>query len=189
MKTTAIRLLSVLAAVMPATGCVGTAIREAGGAVFGASGTYMQLHPLAADRKTKTLGAYTRFELGAVTDGIGGKMPGGLVSYLSGEFSAEVRDARLPDNDTGKTLIVRGTIIYYESSSTVGFALGPLEEAICRTELVDKSTGQVLGVANCVGRTKAASNSGVKSKASGLAKAFVKWIESGFPDDMKTKKD
>jgi hypothetical protein len=28
----------------------------------------------------------------------------------------------------------------------------------------------------------------VKEKADGLAKAFVKWIESGFPEDMKTKK-
>lgn len=187
MKTTAIRMLALLAAALPAAGCVSTAIREASGAVLGAKGTYMQIQPLAPDKETKVLGAYSRFELGDIADGIGGKTPADLVSFLQREFPDEVRDARLPDSDTGKTLTVRGTIIYYESTSTVDYALGPMEEAICRTELVDKATGQVLAVANCVGRTNAVNNSGVKSKASGLAKAFVKWIESGFPEDMKIK--
>ena len=188
MRSTLIRSALLFAALLPAVGCTGTIIREASGAVLGASGTFMPLQPLAPDKETKTLGAYTRFELGPINDDIGDKMPANLVTYLQEAFPEEVKDARLPDNGTGKTLIVRGTIIYYESSSTVGYALGPLEEAICRTELVDKDTGRVLGVANCVGRTKAVNNSGVKSKASGLAKAFVKWIESRFPDDLKTEK-
>ncbi len=69
----------------------------------------------------------------------------------------------------------------------MGFMLGPVEEVVCRTELVDKGTGQVLGIANCVGRTKARSNTGVKEKAEGLAEAFVKWVESSFPENQKTK--
>jgi len=187
MKTTAIRLLALLAASLPAAGC-GTIIGEGAGLVMGGQGSYMTITSMAADKDDKTLGTYTRFELGTFTDGIGGKMPPELLPRLENAFPAEVRGAHLPDNDTGKTLIVRGTIIHYESAGTMGFMLGPVEEAICRTELVDKGTGQVLGVANCVGRTKARSATGVKEKADGLAKAFVKWIESGFPEDMKTKK-
>jgi hypothetical protein len=187
MKTTSIRLLALLAAVLPATGCVGTVIREAGGAMLGAKGTYMQIQPLAPDKETKTLGVYSRFELGTIADGIGGKTPPELFTDLERIFPEEVGSAHLPDNDTGKTLIIRGTIAHYESASTIGYVLGPMEEVICRTELVDKDTGRILGVANCIGRTNAASNSGVKSKASGLAKAFVKWIESGFPENGKTK--
>jgi hypothetical protein len=187
MKTNAIRLLALLAASLPAAGCTGTIIREASGAVLGAKGTYMQIQPLAPDKETKTLGAYSRFELGTIADGIGGRTPPDFIAHLEKAFPEEVRGARLPDGDTGKTLVIRGAIAHYESASTIGYVLGPMEEVICRTELVDKDSGRVLGVANCIGRTNAASNAGVKSKASGLAKAFVKWIESGFPADMKTK--
>jgi len=187
MRTNMIRLLLLLAAALPATGCTGTIIREASGVVLGGKGTFIPIQPLAADKKTKTLGSYTNFELGAITDGIGGKMPAELIPHLQTAFAKAVSGAHLPDDSGGKTLVIRGNVIQYESASTVGYVLGPLEEVICRTELVDKDTGQVLGVANCVGRTKAASSSGVREKANGLAKAFVKWIEHRFPDDKKTK--
>lgn len=187
MRTNAIRLIILLGAALTATGCTGTIIREATGAVMGGKGTFMPIQPLAADKTTKTLGDYTNFELGAITDGIGGKMPDELIPQLQAAFSKEVSDARLPNDSVGKTLVIRGTVVHYESASTVGYVLGPLEEVICRTELVDKASGQVLGVANCVGRTKAATSSGVKEKAAGLAKAFVKWIEHRFPDDKKMK--
>jgi len=187
MRTNAIRLFILLSAALTATGCTGTIIREATGAVMGGKGTFMPIQPLAADKTTKNLGDYTNFELGTITDGIGGKMPADLTSHLHSAFSREVSSARLPSDSSGKTLVIRGTVVHYESASTVGYVLGPLEEVICRTELVDKTSGQVLGVANCVGRTKAATSSGVKEKASGLAKAFVKWIEYRFPDDKKMK--
>ena len=189
MRTTIFRVLLLLAAALPAGGCTGTIIREASGAVLGASGTFMPIQAISDSKQAKPLGEYTQFELGPITDSIGGKMPSNLVSYLQKEFSEELRDARLPNETGGKTLVIRGAIIYYESASTVGYALGPLEEAICRAEMVDKQTGNVLAVANCVGRTKAASNSGVRSKGSGLAKAFIKWIESRFPEDRKVPKD
>ena len=186
MRTNTIRVLLLLAAALSATGC-GTAISEATGVVLGGRGSYMAITPMAADKATKTLGSYTNFELGAIGDGIGGKMPAELIPHLETAFTKEVRGSHLPDDSAGRTLLIRGTVIHYESTSTVGYVLGPLEEVICRTELVDKATGQVLGVANCVGRTKAASSSGVKEKAVGLAKAFVKWIEYRFPDDKKIK--
>ena len=187
MRSILIRSTLLLIALVP-VGCTGTIIREASGALLGAKGTFTPLQPLAAEKEAKTLGEYTHFELGTITDSIGGQTPENFLTYLREEFPEQVLDARLPDNNTGKTLVIRGSIIYYESASTVGYALGPLEEVICRTELVDKATGQILGTANCVGRTKAVNNSGVKSKASGLAKAFVKWIEFRFPEDLKTPK-
>jgi len=186
MPTNTTRLLLLLAAALPATGC-GTLVGEGAGWVFGGQGSYMTITALAADKDTKTLGAYTRFELGRITDGIGGKMPPDLIPDLERILPAKVRKAHLPDNSTGRTLVIRGAVIHYESASTMGFMLGPVEEVVCRTELVDKDTGQVLGVANCVGRTKARSNTGVKEKADGLAEAFVKWIGRRFPDDRKTK--
>ncbi len=187
MRTNSICLIVLLGTAMCATGCTGTIIREASGAVLGGRGTFMPIQPVAADKTTKTLGEYTNFELGPIVDGIGGKTPVDLAGHLGKAFAKEAGGARLPLDPTGKTLIIRGKIIHYESTSTVGYVLGPLEEAICLTELVDKDTGRVLGVANCIGRTKAATSSGVKEKAAGLAKAFVKWIEHRFPDDKKRK--
>ncbi|MCD6304556.1 MAG: hypothetical protein J7M21_06305, partial [Planctomycetes bacterium] len=95
--------------------------------------------------------------------------------------------AHLPRDPAGRTLVVRGTVIHYESASTLGFVIGPLEEVIVRAELVDKDTQRVLGRANCIGRTKASINAGPKQKAKGLAKAFVRWIDSRYPKDKKVK--
>jgi len=187
MRTTIIRVMLLLGVCLTAGGCTGTIIREASGAVLGAKGTYMPIEPLSPDKEAKTLGEYSRFELGPITDGIGGKTPAGFNDHLEKEFADEARKAHLPDEPTGKALMIRGTVIYYESANTVGYVLGPLEEVICRAEMVDKQSGKVLGVANCLGRTKAVNNSGVRTKASGLAKAFVKWIESRFPEDRKAQ--
>jgi hypothetical protein len=189
MRTTIFRVALLLVVCLTAGGCTGTIIREASGAVMGAKGTFMPIMPLSPDKQAKPLGQYRRFELGPITDDIGGKTPVGFAEYLQREFPDEVKKARLPDQLQDKALVIRGKIIYYESASTVGYVLGPLEEVICRAEMVDKQTGRVLGVANCVGRTKAVNNSGVRTKASGLAKAFVRWIEARFPEDLKTPAD
>ncbi len=178
-------LLLALAAAMTAGGCTSTIIKEGAGIAMGAKGTYMPIQPLAATEDAKPLGAYRNFELGAISDGIGGRTPPGFGDHLAGAFAKELRAADLPTEAGGKTLVIRGTIVHYEDSDTVGFVLGPLEEVIVLTEFVDKQTQQVLGRANCVGRTTARVNAGVEKKAQGLAKAFVKWIESRFPADRK----
>ena len=179
--------LLVAVATLAAPGCTSTILKEGAGVALGAKGTYMPIQPLAPDKASQPLGVYKRFELGPVTDGIGGKVPADFVGFLPDEFAEEIKKAKLPDEPAGKTLIIRGTIIHYESAGTLGFALGPLEEVIVLTEFVDKDTGAVLGKGNCIGRTTARVNAGVKKKAQGLAKAFVKWIDSRFPDDQKPK--
>lgn len=187
MRTRILHITLMLSLCLMVGGC-GRVITEASGAVMGASGTFMPIVPISTDQEVRSLGAYARFELGPVTDDIGGKTPVDFLGYLEREFAEKVKDARLPNEVSGNTLVIRGKIVYYESASTVGHVLGPLEQVICRAELVDKQTGKVLAVANCVGRTEASNNAGVRSKASGLAKAFVRWIESRFPESMKTPK-
>jgi len=62
-------------------------------------------------------------------------------------------------------------------------AFGPLEEAVCEVQLVDKASGEVIGNATCVGRSTATVNQGLDKKAQGLAKAIVDWIKSNRPED------
>ena len=171
-----------------APGCVGQVFKEGSGVVMGAKGTFMPIVPLAGANVDRPLGAYTHFELGTITDEIGGRIPPEFVPLLEAAFPQQLRKAGLPDSPGGRTLLLRGAVIHYESSSTMGFVLGPLEEAIVRTEMVDKATGKVLATANCLGRTEARVNAGAREKAEGVAKGMVKWIESGFPEYLKVKK-
>jgi len=183
MKKLTVLAVLVLAASMLAGGCTGTIIREGAGVALGAKGTFMPIKPVAASEEDRPLGAYKRFELAVLTDDIGGKTPADLLDHLSVAFKEELAKKKLPDAPGGKTLVLRGRIIHYESASTLGFAMGPLEEVIVRTEMVDKDSGKVLGVANCIGRTKERVNAGVKKKAEGLAKGLVAWIDSRYPKE------
>jgi hypothetical protein len=181
-------LLLAAAVTMVAPGCVGRMFTEGSGAVMGAKGTFMPIVHLSQSTADRPLSGYTRFEVADFTDNIGGRAPADFLPYLSNAFPVQARKAGLPDNPGGRALLLRGKIVHYESSSTVGFVLGPLEEVVARCEMVDKATGRVLATANCIGRTEAAVNSGTRSKAEGLAKALVKWIESGFPESQKIRK-
>jgi len=184
-KSAALTLVVLAAAAILAPGC-GTAIKETVGLATGAKGTYLAIQPISADKEDRPLGPYERFELGPLVDDIGGKVPAELLQRLPAEFDLKLKDKKLPNKPAGKTLLIRGKIIHYESSGMVGIALGPLEQVIVRTEFVDKDSGKVLAVANCIGRTTERVNVGVKEKAQGLAKALAGWIDARYPKDKRT---
>jgi hypothetical protein len=177
-----LRLIIIfLLATFVAQGCIGRAVKEGLGTARGASGTYAQIMALSPEKGAPVLAKYRNFELGKIEDGIGGLVPGDFMVYLPADFEDQLAKKHLPMEKGGKTLIVRGVIIHYESASTMGQVMGPFEEVIMRTELVDKDTGNILGVANCVGRTQETVNQGVKKKAEGLAKAIANWIGEYYP--------
>jgi hypothetical protein len=169
----------VIALVISVTGC-GRVAQEAVGTVRGAKGTYVQIKP-ERSRDPNLLSQYTRFELGRIDDAFGGKVPGEILSRLPIEFDKQLEAAKLLGMSGGKTLLVRGNIYHYEDEGMVGTVLGPLEEVVARIELVDKDTGRVIAVANCIGRTEQAINKGPAKKAEGLAKAIVGWIKHNYP--------
>jgi len=179
------RALMVFLLGVVGTGTMGcsTAIKEGVGVARGAKGTYTPLQPLAAEEEARPLGEYTRFELGTIEDDFGGQTPSEFFPLLQEAFTKQLEDSRLPNEAGGKTLLIRGKILHYESEGMVGVAIGPLEEVVCRTELVDKSTGRVLATGNCIGRTTERVNLGVQKKADGLAKAFIAWIENRYPEE------
>jgi len=181
MKRTIGWLLVALVLASASAGCVSRGIKEAVGVARGAKGIYAPIQPVAQSKEARPLGDYTRFELGKFTDDMDGKSPASLLGDLRVAFDQTVQGSDLPNRAGGKTLLVRGRILHYENADMVGQALGPLEEVVARVQLVDKDSGNVLGEANCIGRTTESVNTGVEKKAQGLAKAIVDWIVSRYP--------
>jgi hypothetical protein len=162
-------------------GCVGRAVSEGFGEVKGATGLVMPIQPASTAADRTELADYRNFKLGEIKDNIGGRLPGDFLFLLREEFINQLAAKKLPSGPGGKTLLIRGSIVHYEDASRIGTFLSPLEEVICRTEFVDAQTGRVLAVANCIGRTNTSLKLGVQSKAEGLAKAFVSWIDKRYP--------
>lgn len=156
-------------------------IGEGAEATLGAKGNYIALQPPGWDRLQAPLTEYSKFELATLEDSFGGLVPPELLRVLPGKFKQQLFDAKLPVKPGGKTLLIRGKISHYEKSGLFGNVFGPHEEVVARMQLVDKKTGKVIAVSNCVGRTSKSVGLGPAKKAEGLAKAIVKWLASGYP--------
>jgi hypothetical protein len=173
--------LSVLLSVLTTTGCM-RAVSEAYTAYTGPKGIVSVIQPVRG-----SLGDYTSFEMATFDDRSAGQVPRQLPALLPRDFARSLAEEGIP-NSGGRTLLVRGQIVYYEDSERVmDQVFGPFEEVVARVELVDKASGSVLGVANCVGRSNTSVNKGVPEKAEGLAKAIASWIARNYPKSMKTK--
>jgi hypothetical protein len=178
---------AVATAVLATGGCTGIAIREGLGAT-GGSGVVTPISPPQVEQSPSLLAGYQRFELEDVKDDTGGTAPAAFFAELPDQFAKALRDKKILNSASGKTLLIRGKLTYYETSSgMVDAALGPFEEAIARIEFVDKASGKALAVADCIGRTNANTNKGAKYKAQGMAKAFAEWISKNFPKSERLK--
>ena len=183
MKRTTILLIAAVSALLMAQGCT-RAIKETVG-LRGAKGIYAPIQPVDRLKEARPLGDYRLFELGDIKDDFGAKVPPELFRYLPVEFEEALADKKLPNEPGGKALLIRGRVLHYEDANMVGSVLGPLEEVVARIELVDKASGKVLGVANCIGRTNETVNQGVQKKAQGLARAIVAWIDARYPKELR----
>ncbi len=181
-KNVTVCMFVVSAIVLASSGCT-RAIKEGIGVGRGAKGLYTPIQMVSTSAEERPLGQYRRFELGKITDDFGGKVPANLWPHLRIEFEAQLADKELPNDPAGKTLLIRGKILHYEDASRLGFVTGPLEEVVARIELVDKDSGRVIGVANCIGRTTESVNTGVDKKGQGLAKAIVAWLDKRYPKE------
>jgi len=178
MNKNVILLLVVTVALLFANGCTSRIIGEALGHVHG---SYRPVKPLAAAPEAKTLGEYTMFKLGRFVDDTGGHLPDGFGAQLKLAFDEQIAAKELP-NYAGKALIIKGRVLYYEKAGMFGQIFGPLEEVVARIELIDEASGESLGTANVVGRTKATRVQGPETKAKGLAKGIVKWLSDHYPE-------
>lgn len=179
MKTSTLMILIVSAVSLLITqGCVGRLVSEGVGSVTGAKGTYMELQPVGEATRSTALADYTNFEMAPFGMDPGVRVPLMFTESFPDKFRQYLAKEKLPQDSRGKTLVIRGRILHYESAGLAGEIFGPFEEVIARVELVDKESGKVLGVANCIGRSQESVNKGAEDKAEGLAKAVVAWIKA-----------
>ena len=158
-------------------GCVSRAIREGAGAVRGASGKVVEL------QATSSLAHYQGLTIESITVAQGLSVPSDIVTLVRQGYADAAKDLVLTSAGS-PALSVSGEIIHYETGGTVSKAIGPLQEIIVRTQLIDAGSKQFLGEANLVGRSKALTSGGAHNLAEGAGKALAKWLK-----DSGVKKD
>ena len=162
--------LTAVALSLANIGCMGRLVSEGMGTVTGASGSFVEV------QKVKDLSKYKGFKIEAITAAPGLKLPADTIALVRQNFNeaAAKRDLRPSGMPALK---LAGEIVHYESGGIVDKAIGPLQEVIVRTRLMDAATGEVLTEANLVGRSKATTSSGVKNLAEGAGKGLKKWLK------------
>ena len=166
---TAALIVTAMVLLVGATSGCSTAAKEGLALVRGGTGSVVAIQPLAADPNARPLGEYRNVELGEITDDTGGLVPVAFWTELKRSVPEDLASRRIPLESGGKTLVIRGRILHYETHGLTAIALGDVEEVVARLEMVDKQTGNVLATANCIGRTKGRTNMGMATKVDGLA--------------------
>ena len=179
MKKTLVTL-ALLGLVLSSGGCLGRIVGEAWEGTTGGSGRSQIVDPVSG-----SLDGYTNFEMERFTDKTHGNVPPAFWAMLPEAFNKLAYADGLPQQAGGKTVLIRGTVIYYEIGVLTDQVFGPLEEAVAYVELVDKDTGQTLGKVTAVGRTTKTIPMGPETKAGGLSKAIIKWINASYSKELR----
>ncbi len=158
-------------------GCMGRIIREGAGAAMGASGKVVELHT------PSSLANYRGLTIESITVAQGLRVPGDIVTLVRQSYADETAELVLTPGGS-PALAVSGEIIHYETGGTASKAIGPLQEIIVRTQLIDAGSKQFLGEANLIGRSKALTSGGSHNLTEGAGEALSKWLrDSGVKKD------
>ncbi|HSW44175.1 MAG TPA: hypothetical protein VLM89_01225 [Phycisphaerae bacterium] len=170
-----------VALALPNVGCMSRLIKEGAATVTGASGKVVEV------QKVRNLSKYKGLRIESLTASSGLKLPEDMTMLVREAFIEAAAKKGLKPSATPALKLV-GEIIHYESGGLVDEAVGPLEEVIVRTKLMDDTSGEVLTEANLIGRSKATTSSGKKHLAEGCGKAISTWLkECGLKGDEADK--
>lgn len=165
-----IQALSLLV-VVSCCGCIGRAFNEGYYGAKGATGRAEPLQSVYVD-----LAKYDAVAVQPFSDGMEGY--GNKAFLYSVEEAVKYRIIAKThlDSHGDKVLQVSGALIHYDTGTTADKIVSPMEQAICRVKLTDKSSGKVLGMADCISRAKSSFRKGPEELADGMGKAVAKWI-------------
>lgn len=188
-------LVLALLVVACQSGC-SRGLKEAAYGITGSSGRPVYL----SGNKSQVSGVthkYGGFEYEPFTNDIGALCPPAFLAALPGALDEELRyrDRSLSETLTfkekeelgyflvgpiDKKLRISGRVIQYDTGTNIDKILGPMQEAVCRVQIYDAQSGNLLVEANCVARAKSSVRNGPQELAEGIAKAVKKMLE---PDD------
>lgn len=189
-SVTKLAVLSALAGLMLASGCVGRLIDEGIEKGLGPTAKVCPLEPRLPAEAPNFLAAYKNFELASPVKSEFPDTPGEFMNYFPTRLQEQLASKGLPTGKSGKTLLIGVTILGYQPVSSYNKVLGPTEEVIARVELTDKDTGKLVAKAICIGRTYQSVGLGPKWKAWGLSRAIVNnWIDNCYPKEGRVEGD
>jgi hypothetical protein len=194
LKTGLVNVIMVMAVVLTcAAGGCSHALKEGVNVVTGSSGK-ISLIQGSQEKVGQLAYDYGSVKVEPFTSDVGDKCPQAFLDQLPGAIEGQLhyRTRSITEKlskkkeemgpffsgPADKQLIIRGRVIQYESGSGVAEkAIDAMEEAICRIQLVDGASGELIAEANCTGRNKSAIRSGSKELAEGVAKAVQKLLK------------
>lgn len=172
---------------VPLSGCYGTAAKQVVYAVMGAEGKFYELKTVDPHR----LATYRSIRVEPFTNELGARVPAGVLAEVNDRTPEAIAESTLfyPD---GNPLRVRGTIIHYTGRSglegSVMSIVGSSEECVCRVQLLDGESGDLVGEAVCWGAVKSAIRRGSGELGTGVGKGVAKWIRKRLPEEEKERR-
>ena len=176
-----VSIVVVLVAMFFCCGCSRVA-KEGLYSFQGASGKFIIIKGSGAQLSGLADG-YGKVKIEPFTSDINSVCPRDFFSKLAIELPEKLEYRKEPKKDKpgirffqgpgDRTLVIRGTVIHYETADLMGVAMGPMEQAICRVSFIDQSDETVLGEVNCIGRVKSSLRKGPGELAEGVAKGVL----------------
>ena len=172
--------LCMAALTLASTGC-SMAVKQAYHGVKGASGKFYEVKIVDVD----VLESYSAVRVEPFTNDLGERVPQTVIDRVNEIVPQAVESSGFFGED-GQMLTIKGRIIHYNGKSglsgSVGSVIGGGEECVCRVELLDSSSGNLVGEAVCWGVVKSAVRRGSTELAIGVGKGVVKWLEERFTE-------
>ena len=185
MRAQSAYLLSATVAL--ASGGCSTAVKQAYYGVRGAQGKFYEVKVVDPG----VLAKYKSVRVEPFTNEIGDCVPPQVIAEVNEQTPKSLAESGLfyPD---GKAVRVKGRIVHFTGKSglkgSVGSVIGGSEECVCRVELLDGESGQVIGEAICWGIVKSAVRRGSGELGAGVGKGVENWIEKRLPEDVREKR-
>ena len=165
-------------------GCASTVAKQAIYAVMGAQGKFYETSVV----NPSLLATYRSIRVDSFTNELGERVPPEVIAEVNDRTPEAIAESALfyPE---GKLLRVTGRIIHYTGRSglqgSVWSVAGSTEECVCRVQLLDGNSGDLVGEAVCWGAVKSAVRRGSGELGTGVGKGVSKWIRKRLPEEEK----
>jgi len=170
----------------PLSGC-SVAAKQAFYTVMGAQGKFYETSVVSPS----LLASYRSIRVEPFTNELGDRVPPEVVAEVNDHTPEAIAESALfyPE---GKPLRVTGRIIHYTGRSglqgSVWSVAGSAEECVCRVQLLDGISGDLVGEAVCWGAVKSAVRRGSGELGTGVGKGVSKWIRKRLPEEEKERR-
>ena len=165
------------------SGCT-TALKQTYYTARGAQGKFYEVKAVDPD----ILAGYQSVRVEPFTNGLGQRVPSEVIAEVNENTPNAVAESGLFGPD-GKLLLIKGVIIHFTGKSglrgSVGSVIGGGEECVCRVQLLDAESSEVVGEAVCWGVVKSAVRRGSGQLGVGVGKGVTEWLEKRLPDEIK----